>query len=258
MNSRIGSVLGLVMVSILRTGFAEYRVWTDADGKQLEAEFVRVVDEKVVLLKRDGSELKVSLDTLSMADRKYAVVQAPPRIEIKVSTDTDRENKTVDDRRGPGLQIQKESIQLEIFIRKTSAAPYEAPLVSTVYLMGKSAQRDGYVLLERTQSKFRFTTGTKNQHTYSSAKARLQQLEAGKQVGVEYQGYLVVVKDRTGTVLEMKCSKLDFEKNSKTIMDAQPGAVFDKDFNPVDMDKAKRGKDLKVAPLNRQFPGRRF
>ncbi|MCF7817012.1 MAG: hypothetical protein K9M54_03930 [Kiritimatiellales bacterium] len=259
MNSKICSVLGLLLVSLLQGGFSEYRMWTDVGGKQLEAEFVRVVDEKVVLLKRDGSELKVSLDSLNTKDRKYAVLQAPPRIEIKVSTDTDRDNKALGDGYyGRGFQIQKEAVQLEVTLAKTSPAPYEAPLVSEVYLIGQSGERDGYVILERTQSKFRFTTENKNQYTYSSGRAKLQQLEAGKQIGVEYKGYLAMVKDRTGQMLAMKCSKLEFEKYAKVILAAQRGDLFDEEFNPVEHGPEGQNHDSIGNRARNKLPGRRF
>lgn len=259
MKQSIRRTLATVLVaSMAQAGFSEYRIWTDQGGKQIEAELVRVVDDKVVLRKQDGAELKVSLDTLSKKDQKYAVLQAPPRIEIKVSTDMDRENKGYGGGRGSGFQIQKESVQLEVSLKKTSPAPYEAPLVSEVYLIGQSEQHDGYGILDRTVSKFKFTEENKNLHSYSSKTVELEQLEAGKQVGIEYEGYLAIVKDRTGAVLSMKCSKLIFEKNAEAIIDSQKGAVFDGEFNPVDPSKAKRGGDQKGRKPKRRLPGRRF
>ena len=252
------TLITALLVSIGPSGFAEFRIWTDQAGKQIEAELLRIADDKVVLRKQDGVEMKVSLDTLSKKDQKYAVLQAPPRIEIKVSTDTDRENVGLGGGRGSGLQIQKESVQLAVSLSKTSPAPYEAPLVSEVYLIGQSEQHDGYGVLDRTVSKFKFTEVNKNLHSYSSKMVELKQLEAGRQVGIEYKGYLAIVKDRTGTVLSMKCSKLIFEKNAESIMDAQRGTIFDEDFNLVDSEKDKRAVDQSKKKKKRRFPGRKF
>lgn len=259
MNRGIRSILTAgLLASICQTGFAEYRVWVDANGKQLEAEFVRVVDGKVVLLKRDGSEIRVSLDTLGMGDRKYAILQSPPRIEIQVSTDTDRENRAVDGGHRRDTQIQQESVRLEVSVKKTSPAAYEAPLESEVYLIGYSGRRDEYVILDRTPSKFRFTTGNKNLHTYSSGKVQLVQIEAGMLVGVEYKGYLALVRDRTGEVLAMKCSKLDLEKHADAIIGAGRGTLFDSGFIPLVREKKPRTRDQGGINDRRRLPGRLF
>jgi hypothetical protein len=266
MKKHICSIMVVAIgLAMGQDAFAELRVWKDDSGKTIEAEYVRTVDGKVLLRQKDGSEIKVSLDTLSEKDRRYAILQVPPRIEIKVSTDTDRENNGLGGvnlgmggGRGTGVQIQKESVQLRVSLRKTSPAPYEGPLMSEVYLIGYSGQQDDYVILDRTMSRFTLTTENKNQHSYSSGLVNLKQLEAGKLMGLQYKGYLAIVKDRTGEVLAMKSSKLDFEKNAKVIMGALRGARFDADFKPVVAGKAKRTEERGGMIPKKRFPGRPF
>ena len=45
-----------------------------------------------------------------------------------------------------------------------------------------------------------------------------------RQSGLEYAGYLVAVTGPAGTIMGMKCSKLDFERNASAILAA--GARF--------------------------------
>jgi hypothetical protein len=252
-------LITVALVFIVQTGFSEYRTWTDQKGKQIEAEFIRIMDDKVVLQTEDGEEIKVSLDTLSNKDRKYAALQTPPRIEIKVSTDMDRENTGHGGgRKSRAFQVQQETVQVEVTLKKTSSTPYEEPLESQVYLIGQPEQRDGYGILDRTVSRFRFTEESENLHSYSSGTVELRQLEAGKQVGIEYEGYLAVVKDRTGAVLAMKCSRLVFEKNAEAIMEAQRGTIFDEDFNLVDSEKTKGAMGRRGQAGKHRIPGRRF
>ncbi len=253
----LGRVVVLVLTGICYSGMAEQRVWTDTSGKTMEAEYVRTTGDQVVLRKQDGSEFKVSLDTLSMRDRKYAVLQAPPHVEIKVSTNTDRENEGYGSGRGSGFQVQTESVQCTVSIRKTSSVPYEAPLVSEVYLIGQPEQKEMYVILDRTVSKFKFSVENKNQHSYESGTINLKQVEAGKQTGVEYKGYIAVVKDRTDSVISMKCSKLIFEKNAELILGSQRGTAFDEAFNLVDRAE-KKARDQSRKTAKKRFPGRRF
>jgi len=91
-----------------------------------------------------------------------------------------------------------------------------------------------------------------------SDKISLRQLEAGKQTGVEYEGYVAVVKDRTGSILSMKCSKLDFEKNAEAIMGSERGTVLDEDFKPVERSEERRGGIKDKIKNKKRFPGRRF
>jgi hypothetical protein len=247
-----------LLVSIVQTGFSEYRIWTDKGGKQIEAELVRIIDDKVVLRKQDGDELKVSLDTLSKEDKKYAVLQAPPRVEIKVSTNADRENEGYGSGRHGGVQIQEETVSATVNIRKSSSPAYEAPMMSEVYLIGTPEQADMFVILDLTKSKFKFTTENKNEHSYQSDTISLKQLEAGKQKGTEYEGYIVIVRDRTGEILSMKCSRLLFEKNSETIIGSQKGDVFDSDFNPVESKAGKQAAAKGKKGSAKRLPGRRF
>ena len=55
MKQMIRRILATVLlVSVVPSGFAEFRMWTDQAGKQIEAERVRIVDDKVVLREQDG------------------------------------------------------------------------------------------------------------------------------------------------------------------------------------------------------------
>lgn len=248
------TLLALISIlSLISSVHAELRVWTDDNGKKIEAEHVRTTNDKVILRQADGTEIKVSLDTLSERDRRYATLQAPPRIEISVSTDVDRFNKTGGSNRGPGVQLQEETITAEVKIRKCSPAPYEAPLMSEVYLIGQLEQADHYVILERTKSRFSFTE--KNESVFKSKDVSLKQMESGRQVGLEYRGYLVIVRDKAGTILEMKTNKLDFQKNAETIIGSERGVAFDEEFNPLPSRKPTKENELR---RRNPFPGRRL
>ncbi len=117
------------------------------------------------------------------------------------------------------------------------------------------------MILDHSKSKFQFTTENNNEHSYQSAEVSLQQLESGQQAGLEYDGYLAIVRDRTGEVLSIKCSKLDFKKNAKVIIGSKKGDVFDEDFISVDRKEAKEAAREEAGKTNKnkkRIPGRRF
>ncbi len=212
---------------LLGTAQAELRVWTDKSGKTIEAEHVRTLTDQVVLRQADGTELRVSLNTLSERDRKYAVLQTPPKITINVSTDTDRTNKGF----GGSFQMQQEDIQAEVTIKKTSSAPYEAPLRAVLILIGEPEQSGHSIILEKQMERFNFTQGSEVR--FESGKISLRQLESGYDRGVEYKGYVVAVMDKNGDTLGIKCSKLAYEKNAKALLAGSRGTVFDEDYKVV-------------------------
>lgn len=241
---------------ISSSAFAEMRLWTDKDGKTIEAEFVRITGDKVVLKQVNEKELEVSLDTLSEQDRRFAILQAPPKIEIDVNTDVDRSNKGYGNY-GAGYQVQKETISADVKVRKTSSNPYEAPLISEVFLIGQLEQQEHYIILNRSRSQFTFTGDNKREYVYSSGEVSLKQLEAGSQMGVEYRGYLAVVKDRAGNIVEIKSNKPGFEKNADVIMESQRGDTFDKEFKPLRRKATRKDMQDKMQ-RKRRIPGRTF
>lgn len=220
----------ILITAVLGSALAELRVWTDLNGQTIEAEHVRTLSDQVVLKQSDGTEIRVSLDTLSERDRKYAILQTPPRINISVSIDNDRTNTGYGNRRS--IQVQEESISVKATFRKSSSSPYEAPLRAELYLIGSPEQKDGYVILDKRAEHFSFSTENKNQHVFESRDIKLKQLEVGREIGIEYKGYLVAVRDKTGEVISLKCSKLTFEKNAVTIMAGKKGSMYDGEFKP--------------------------
>ena len=53
-------------------GSAQARIWTDNQGRQVEAEMVSVNDEEIVLRKPDGTTATLPLSRLSPEDQEYA------------------------------------------------------------------------------------------------------------------------------------------------------------------------------------------
>lgn len=253
MHAKFKALVFISIILLLGSVRAELRIWTDKSGNSIEAEHVRTLSDKVVLRKADGTEIKVSLDTLSDRDRRYAILQTPPRIEISVSTDSDRSNTGYGNRRN----VQEETVSVEVKIRKSSPSPYEAPLTAELYLIGAPENDAGYIILEKHRQKFSFTAENKNLHTFESKDVSLKQLEGGRQMGIEYKGYLIAVTDKTGEIISIKCSKLDFEKNAKAIRACEKGARLDTDYKVIERKQNKESRKSEKREQT-QFPGRRF
>lgn len=243
----------LSVIAFADGAWAELRVWTDVNGKTIEAEHVRTLSDIVVLRQADKTEIRVSLDTLCERDRQYAVLQTPPRIDISVSADADRSNTDYGNRR----MVQEETVSVQVKIRKSSPAPYEAPLTAELYLIGLPEQKEGYYILDKSTEHFSFSSENNYQHIMVSSDIKLKTMETGREKGVEYKGYLVAVIDKEGQVLQLKCSKLDYEKNSKAILAGEKGTSYDGEYKIIQRKQKKPSRNPDTFK-KKLMPGRRF
>jgi hypothetical protein len=212
---------------------AEFRPWSDVRGNAIEAEYVRTAGETVVLRKRDGSEIKVPLSSLSEEDRSYAMLQNPPGIEIKVDDRVDREILGYTRGGGGSGKRELQSIMVEVSLRKTSSEKYDPELVMELFLIGRTKQLNRYVIVEKAESTFSFSDKNKGLHTYSCGPVDIRSMAGNRRAGSEYDGYLAVVRDRRKEIVATKASRLEYIKNADIILGASKGGLFDEDFNLV-------------------------
>jgi hypothetical protein len=74
-------LMASVMTFSATTALAEYRFWTDIQGRKLEAEFIRVDGNYVTLQTRDGAQHRFPMSNLSAIDQKLAGTLKPRVIE---------------------------------------------------------------------------------------------------------------------------------------------------------------------------------
>ena len=218
---------------------AEYRLWTAKDGSTVEAELVNIAGEKVVLKLQDGSLKKVLLSGLSIQDRKYAELNSPPKIEVKVTVDTKRENRT-----GPAhhsVQVQAESVQCEVELIKVGSKSYDAPLKAHCVMLAEVEQRDYLMIVDRKVVPFNFKN--EKSHVFTTKPMQFEQRNSGSSttaMGKEYEGYLVVITDPNGKVLQMKASRDSLEDHAELLMISPLGTVFDEKFEVLKKGNLKR------------------
>lgn len=210
---------------------AEFRPWSDTKGNAIEAEYIRLAGDTVLLSKRDGSEIKVSLSSLSDEDRIYVMRLNPPRIDVAVDDQVDRETLRYTGGRSNSGRIQMESIVTEVTLRKITPEAYEPELSMEILLIGRMEQLDRYVIVEKAASTFRFTDENRGIHTYTCGPLDLRNASGNIRGGTEYEGWLMVVRDSRDEIIVLKSSRLEYEKNAEILLKAQKGGVFDDDFN---------------------------
>ncbi len=212
---------------------------TDTSGKSIEAEQVRLLSNEVLLRLTDGREIKVSLHTLSEADRKQAMLDQPPALELKVSAKTNRSNSSGIRRR---VQIEEESTQVKVAVSKSSIAPYELPLDIVLYVMGEWG--DGqHEVIDKVSSTFTLTEKGQVFELVSDAFESRKRERGEKKT--EYKGWVVVVFDSAGNRVAMKSSRGEYAENIGTLLALAKETTLDERYEPLGSDKfyeAKRGR----------------
>ena len=94
-------VKALFCLFVLASGFAQARVWTDSQGRTLEAEIVRA-DDVAVVVSRGGKEVKLPLDKLSDEDRKFVDEWLKDRASGKTDKSGDDADKAPDEKPAAG------------------------------------------------------------------------------------------------------------------------------------------------------------
>jgi hypothetical protein len=226
---KIPLILLLTMVASFTMGDPApdtIREWTDRDGKTIKAEYVRTEVESVILRREDGSEFKVSMQALSDPDLQFVRLQTPPRILINMEPSVDTYTVGYLGNDGYDYTVKYQVVEPSVLLRKTSTEPYEAPLEMEVILLGRIREVDRYIIIDTAVIPFKFAGKQSYEVTYAGYPVDLRQVSGSWRSGVEYEGYLVIIRDSRDKLVAVKASKIALEQNADGLRDAQVGSML--------------------------------
>ncbi len=214
------------------------RFWTLLDGKQVEGRFKTVMGDTVVVENAKKKQLKIPLSKLSPGDREYAQLAQPPRFSINFN----RSSRSIPPPKESPFVSTPRPLQIFDFTFKTTvkqatSKEYPHELEVEFFAVGEEVDGDNYVLLDRQKSLF--TPSVENRKTFqlqSPEPIRIQTTAiraASPMRGTKYGGYLVVVRDKLGRIIQYKTSKnwlIDCLENLEKL---PVGKHFDKKGNRV-------------------------
>ena len=183
------------------------RQWTLNSGKSMEAEFIVLMGDKVVLKKSSGRQVKIPFNELSEEDHDYLMLAIPPPLKIAFLKDQERfkfQNLPLVDSNVPVFTKFTGGVK----IQKSNRKPYPKSL--KVELFTIAAERDGnnYILMERTEGSF--TPSEENEGTFElhGNGFWLRDYVNGRRDrrGEKFQGHMVVVTDERGEIIAQSIS----------------------------------------------------
>ena len=232
MNALRG-IVSFSLMGVLFSAQAEMRVWTDKAGNTIEAEYVNTFSGKIMLLTPEGKQLKVPASGLSAADREYLATAIPPTIKIEVKVDKDRDTLASDSIGSYDYERKAETIKCIVSLRKTNVEKSTSELTAKIYVIGEEVAKSTRKVLNYKEMKFSFERGDPGEFKSDPVTVEYTKSNWAINRGYKYEGYLVVVEDEKGTVIESEASQSLYESNLDKIRRYGDNAVFDKDFDKM-------------------------
>lgn len=204
------------------------RIWTFADGRSLEAEFINMFAGNVVLQTSKGSIIKIPQEQLSTEDIKYAELASPPDLDINFQSNFDH----VDFSGGYYDTWQRppeEWGQYGFQIKQTSTSDYKYELQVEMFAIGKQWRRSKYIIFDRQKTSFIPSEQKKRLFEFCSDRTVVVALDEHTSAswGEKHYGYLVTVTDARGKIIAMKSSHKWLPGILENLKKLSPGNFMD-------------------------------
>jgi len=188
------------------------RTWASASGKKFEARYVTRMGDKVVLKDSRGKQRKIPLSKLNEEDLLYVELANPPKFNIdftKLSKQIilDQSPYSVDVA-GDWLPRRYEYV-FGAKLKQMSANEYNHNLHVEFFAIGAEIDGDNYILLDRQESDFMPTKENKRFYEFYGDPIYMNVRDwsvISMYRGQKYGGYLVVVTDERGKIIDTASS----------------------------------------------------
>jgi len=252
-KTTIFSLLFLIVGSV----FAEVRIWNDKNGNSYEAEYVRELFDKLTLRTTDGKEVRLAVEDFSEHDQKYLRVMVPPNlaVDFQKKSWTKEKPKELWDMDFDTIIVTRANVT----ITKESKRPFTSGLRAELFLIAKEVDGRNYILLSKTDSSFLLVDENENTHVFKSVPVETQnylEYNEMQRRGEEYEGYLVVVSDTRGNIIQTKTDisrgwieQPDVIKNLRELSLRGAGSLRSRHFD-------KTGSKVKTTRPKFYFPTR--
>jgi len=232
-----GIFLGLILLSTLCFG-GELRTWTLKNGSSVEAECLIVMGGKATFKLPSGKIVKVPMDRLNAADRRYIELENPPK--FKVEFVRDRNQKIFDLMSGQfdyTLRPPEYRCYYGVKIKQRDTYAYKYKLQMEFFAIGQERAGSQLILLDHQKTE-PFTLTRNNDWFYKFLSKRevvLQNYLYGdgpnnghQKRGRKYYGYLILVRDIRGKIIMHETSHKWLYEHLETLNERSVGNYMDK------------------------------
>ncbi len=212
---------------------SKIRIWASTDGKEIEAEYITVIADKVVLKTSRGRQLKIPLSQLSPADREYIELINPPKFDIDFIKLSDNQSSRYElspkELEWNLLPPRVNDFTFGAKVKQRSAGEYNYELTVEYYSIGKERIGNRYILLDRNTSVFVPCKENRRSHSFTGEPIEFLEYDIGGSLrGRKPAGYLITITDKLGRIIQYKASSLWLWENIDNLKKVPVGAYMDK------------------------------
>ena len=218
---------------------ALYRNWTLADGTVFEAAYKTLMGRSVIFESRRGRQQRIALDRLSLEDRGVVIDMNPPEFEINFSKRSEQrglpeESPWLPDTRR--MQISDFEFVVRLEPKKVEAF-FESDLEVEYLVFAEEVEGDNYVLVDRYSHVVEAAAWREEEVVIGSGTPvefkTLALFSNGGMRGIKYGGYLVLIRDAQGGVIQSKASHDFLIEHYENLKRVPLGKHFDRICNRV-------------------------
>lgn len=224
----------LVMALVALTGSLEARTFTSTDGRTLEAEVVKIEGEAAVLKLANGRSVTVPFKLLVEGDQAYLKEWAKqealnriPRVGVKI--DSNKRDTYVE----AGYDERRGSVKFEIEIANEERGFTITGATATLVVIGEYLSRDKTdLIMQRVEFKdINIEFGKTRQ--LAADQIRYEYDDDDYSHGVKYSGYVFILRNASGAVVDVTAVPARLEKLYEPILKLKEGEYFNDRFEKV-------------------------
>jgi hypothetical protein len=229
------------------------RTWTPASGQTVEAEYVKILFDDIILKDANGGELRIPLADFSGEDLKYIELANPPKLSLDFMKSAHQDFIPT----SPFLAkdpITRLTYQFGGRVKQKDAKTYEHPLTMEIYAFTQQRyDPDKYHLISKFKTPpfvMSKANGRRYEYTYPKTYPLITyELYVGylnwrEPRGETFAESLMLVRDERGEIIAYNTTKNWLYNNFDKLEELPVGAWLDKKCKRVHPTAPKPTKDL--------------
>ncbi len=202
------------------------RMWTSADGKMLEGEYLTTIGSDVILKTIKGKSLKIPIKLLCAEDMTYISLNTPPEFKLDVGKKI-RQKRLKWDEAG-AIRMNEYTFNIKV---KSSETSYKHRLRVKYWIIGSEIGGSQYILLDKGRSSFVPAEQPDGEYAFSGAPMILYDWVLGhiykQRRGEQYEGFLITVTDERGEMIAYRSTASWLFKNMDKLSELALGSYMD-------------------------------
>jgi hypothetical protein len=216
---------------------ALFRTWRTDEHAPMEARYKTLMRDKAVLEDERGRQTKVLVTDLSEEDQEIIALANPPQFDLNFTKNSRQLQTREASYEGGDKQVKKWAYTFGFRARQLNDTPYyDYPLTFEYFAVGDEVEADNFILLDRQSVTFDSpASGDRREYEFKSEdEVTLQQFQLfswGNWRGAKYGGYLIVVRDKHGHIIQHKASSEFLFDGLDQLVYVPVGRHFNRDCN---------------------------